>query len=109
MEEVLRYVLPSGYNYKILQYSTALSGYENPDIFSQADTINNLRVDPTHAAELRTPVTLGEISDETTKHMATKYINAYDTTEIVTPLSLSKDDSNKVKLVVKDNSNVSDL
>ena len=50
LKELLRYVLPAGYAYKLLSYSMILDGHDNPDIISQIDRINALKVNPTYAA-----------------------------------------------------------
>lgn len=91
LREVLRYVLPAGYAYKLLIYRNVFDGYNNPDILSQSDRVNSLLVNPTYAAQIRTsydnPADLVKDENAYQKQLADKFIGAFDTTEIATSLS----------------------
>lgn len=106
LKELLRYVIPAGYAYKILSYNSILDGYDNPDILSQADIITALKVNKSFAAQLRLPETNlaitieGSISDEARDRLdaLADAINAYYTTEIVTPLTEKVQDKNNIQV-----------
>lgn len=85
LKEILRYVLPAGYAYKILSYQTILDGYDNPDIVKQSDRINIIGVDPYLAASIRIPT-------DNYSGLQNRFMNAFDTTEITTPATTSPPD-----------------
>lgn len=98
LQELLRYVVPAGYAYKLLSYTSLLDGYDNPDILSQTDYINTFKVNQNYAAQIRTsaddPSSL--LSDEDIsdymKDLANELVNAFDTTEISTSTSIDPED-----------------
>lgn len=81
LKEVLRYVIPAGYSYKVLPYRSILSSKDTPDIISQSDIINAIKVNPVYNASLKasTSVSLPGFSNS--------MFNAFDTMEIATPNS----------------------
>ena len=109
LNEILKYVLPAGYTYKLLSYNKISDGFSNPNIFTQSDLITILRVNPLYAAQLRTSVSnpVGDIGDDATeraKKLASSYIGAFDTMEIATSTS-EKNNPIKEILSVKDENN----
>ena len=110
LKELLRYVVPAGYTYKLLSYATLFDGYDNPDILTQTDHIRGFKVSQNYAAKIRTsvdnPSSLieGAVSDYM-RDLVNDLINAFDTTEISTSTSSSPEtkieaifDSSKVNL-----------
>lgn len=111
LKELLRYVLPSGYSYKIGEYSKI--GQGNLDILSQKDKINIININKKYNAQLRLPntdLTINYDSNDSLTpnqkyrlgNLADAYINAYNTIEIVTPntgTGLEDEDSNNIKFI----------
>ena len=87
LKEVLRYVVPAGYHYKILSYRSIMSGYDNPDIIQQSDIIRIAKVNPTYQAHIRTSDFKDEdtnVTGSSNKFIDSSFVNAFDMTEIST-------------------------
>lgn len=89
LKEVLRYVLPAGYNYQLLSYYDINEGNAYQALFEQQDELRVIRTPAIKTSALRTSDTTISLADDSLKNgrlqaFANSVVNAYDTTQLVT-------------------------
>ena len=92
LKEVLRYVLPAGYNYQILSYYDINEGSAYKALFEHQDELRIIRTPVIKTSAIRTSDTLvslsedGSIDSENLRltSFASQTANAFDTTQLVT-------------------------
>lgn len=86
LKEILKYVLPAGYSYKLLPHNSIKN---RPDIFKQSDLITMFKVSPMYTSSIRgswdkdVGNSLVDVSGRA-KKLANQYRGAFDTTVIST-------------------------
>ena len=90
LKEVLRYVLPAGYNYQLLSYYDPNDGSAYTSLFEQQDELRVLRTPAIKSSALRTSSDVISLDTEMFtggeqfETFASKTVNAFDTTQIIT-------------------------